>query len=141
MAQMGAKFLPVHGVSKLDPHSDYGLSGRGAVATVGHIDSGGPAFNTKLSTPYPFSQRFLITGATFDSAGAALPACTVLLLDRYANPPGQLLGAGVVRQETISNGSGVFTFTVDDNSTERWGIATNTGVAGATIGPLTYTVA
>jgi hypothetical protein len=129
---MGAKFLPVLGVSKLDPHSSYGLSGRGAVATVGHLNSGGPSFNTKLAKPYPFSQRFGITGITYDSTGTPLAGCTVLLLDR---------AHGTVVGETISDGSGVFTFTVDDNSTERWGIAAGTGVAGATIGPLAYIVA
>ena len=131
MGQMGARFLPVNGVSKLDARADYGVSGRNGVATVGRIDSGGPTFNTKLSSPLPFSQRFGITGTTYNSAGAPLANCTVLLLDR---------ASGIVDGETISDGSGVFTFTVDDNSTERWGIATNTGVAGATIGPLTYTV-
>lgn len=130
-ARMGAQFVVAAAVSKLDLRADYGVSGGNGVATVGRIDSGGPSFNTKLSTPYPFSQRFGITGITYDSTGTPLAGCTVLLLDR---------AHGTVVGETNSDGSGGFTFTVGDNSTERWGIAAGTGVAGATIGPLTYTV-
>lgn len=131
VGQMGASFVCAAAVSKLDVRTDYGSDGKAGVAAVGRIDSGGPTFNSKLSNPYPFSQRFGITGTTYDSTGAALAGCTVLLLDR---PHGTIVA------ETTSDGSGLFSFTVDDNSTTRWGIATNTGVAGATIGPLTYTV-
>lgn len=131
MGKNGAKFIPVVGVSKLDPRADYGTSGRNGVAATGRIDSGGPTFNTSLAKPYRFVQRFGITGTTYDSIGTPLAGCTVLLLDR---------AHGTIEREAISDGSGVFTFTVGDNSTERWGVATNTGVAGATIGPLTYTV-
>ena len=130
-ARMGAMFVTAAAVSKLDLRVDAGVSGRSGVATVGRIDSGGPTFNTKLAKPYAFTQRFTITGTTYDSVGAALANCTVLLLDRPL---------GVVKAETISDGSGLFRFTVDDNSTERWGIAAGSGVAGATIGPLTYVV-
>ena len=128
---MGALFVCAGAVSKLDVRVDYGTSGPSGCATVGRIDTGGPHFHSQMTRPLPFSQRFGITGTTYNSAGSPLAACTVLLLDRVR---------GIVVSETISDGSGVFTFTVDDNSTERWGIATNTGVAGATIGPLTYTV-
>jgi hypothetical protein len=128
---MGAMFVCAAAVTKLEPRADYGGDGKAGVATVGRIDSGGPVFNSKLTQPYPFSQRFGISGTTYDSVGAALANCTVLLLNR---------SAGIVVRETISDGSGLFSFTVDDNSTERWGIAAGSGVAGATIGPLTYTV-
>ena len=130
-ASMGALFVTAAAVSKLDVRADYGASGKAAVATVGRIDSGGPTFNTKLTRPYPFSQRFTITGTTYDANGAVLAGCTVVLFDR---------GAGIADAETVSDGSGAFTFTVDDNSVERWAIAAGAGVAGATIGPLTYTV-
>lgn len=124
-------FATAAAVSKLDIRTDYGGDGKAGVATVGRIDSGGPTFNSKLVRPYPFSQRFGITGTTYDSTGAALAGCAVLLLDR---------AHGTVVAETTSDGSGLFSFTVDDNSTTRWGIAAGTNVAGATIGPLTYTV-
>lgn len=132
IGRMGAQFVCAAAVSKLDIRADYGASGTAGVATVGRIDSGGPTFNSRLTQPLPFTQRFSVIGTTYDSVGSVLANCTVLLLDR---------SAGVVVAETISDGSGVFTFTVDSNSTERWGIGTNTGVAGATVGPLTYTVA
>jgi len=118
-------------VSKLRLRTDYGSDGKAGVATNGRIDSGGPSFNTKLTNPYPFSQRFVATGVTYDSVGAPLAGCTVLLIDQPR---------GTVAQTTTSDGSGVYTFTVDDNSVGRWAVATNTGVAGATASQLTYTV-
>lgn len=130
--RMGARLNVVNGVTKNYSQTVYGGSGPASVATIGRARSGGPSFTTTLQRPIrPFSQRFGITGTTYDSVGAALANATVLLLDR---------AHGTVVAETISNGSGVFSFTVDDNSTERWGIAAGSGVAGATIGPLTYTV-
>jgi len=128
---MGAQFVVAKAVSKLQLRTDYGSDGQAGVATVGSINSTGPVFNTKLTTPYPFSQRFGISGTTYDSTGTPLANCTVLLFNR---------SAGTVDAETISDGSGLFSFTVGDNSTTRWGIAAGSGVAGATIGPLTYTV-
>ena len=128
---MGATSNNILGVTRLDARTDYGSDNKAGVATTGRIDSGGPSFSTKLAKPYAFTQKFQISGTTYDSTGAALANCTVLLLDRVH---------GTVVQETTSNGSGAFSFQVDDNSTERWGIAAGTGVAGATIGPLTYTV-
>lgn len=132
VAQMGAMFVTAAAVSKLDIRTDYGSDGKAGVATSGRIDSGGPTFSTKLSKPYPFSQRFLAQGTTYDSAGSPLANCAVYLLD---------CPRGTIAQSTTSDGSGVFQFYVDDNSVERWAVATNTGVAGATASQLTYTVA
>lgn len=136
--------MAVAGVTKIETRADYGTSGPAAVATSGRRESGGPQFNSGRSAPLPYRGRFTVTGTTYDSVGAVLGSCTVLLLDRYKFVTAELNieGAqGAVVASAVSSGSGVFTFTVADNSTERWAVAMNTGVAGATIGPLTYVAA
>ena len=128
LAKRGSRALTIAGVTRIEIRTDDGGSGPSAVATVGKRESGGPTFSSKWARPTPYQGRFTITGTTYDSGGAPLASCTVFLWDRSAN---------IIRDSTVSDGSGVFTFTVGDNSTERWAVATNTGVAGATIGPLT----
>lgn len=129
----GGKLNVINGVSLMEPRRDYGTDGPAGVAASGRIDSGGPAFTTSLQRPArPFTQRFLAQGTTYDSAGSPLANCAVFLLD---------CPRGTIAQSTTSDGSGVFQFYVDDNSVERWAVATNTGVAGATASQLTYTVA
>lgn len=122
--------MVVTGITKCEPRTDTGASGRSGVATVGRRQSGGPSFNSGRSRPLGMAGFFTVRGVTYDSVGAPLASCPVYLLS---------IEERVIEATTVSDGSGAFSFTVGNNARYRVGVATGSGVAGATIGPLTYT--
>ena len=88
----------------------------------------GPQFNSRK---YDFKGSFTISGTTKDSAGAALGSCAVHLYQT---------GSDIEIGETVSDGSGLFSFTLGNNSGYFYIVAYLPGspdVAGTTVNTLT----
>ena len=91
---------------------------------------GWPGPRANWSAVARFFGTFRITGSTLDSAGAALASCTVHLFEAATDTE---------VQETISNGSGVYTFNIGQNAGYFYVVAYKPGspdVAGTTVNTL-----
>jgi len=77
--------------------------------------------------PYFPERNFVISGVTKDQFGAALPSCSVYLINQATN---------IAEQSQTSDASGNFSFTVDKTATYRV-YSTNGTVSGVTLNTLT----